>query len=564
MAEGALIGALRFILGADTAQLDTSLKRASGSMRGAAQAGEAMGRAIGAQFGRLAAMGAGFLSLSRAVAAFNSTIEDVKALDRLATATGTSIAALSSLRAVVESTGGDFQKLSGVLEQHGQRMREALRDPMSEGALALGLLGVSARDAQGNLLTLDQMLPQLADAFGRYADGANKSAIMSRLFGETGGPEMARLLALGGAELERRRAQHEALNRAADPEKIREFIRAQAELRGLARTFNDELTTFLIPGLRRYLQGFNDTITALNYWRRGVDYSRMSIQDLTVMIAVAEERAREFRRLIETRPHERGLIETWRQGLSRAKEDADIFRRMIEELRWAGTVTPVEDQAPDPDAARRRIEALRFELDQFLQSVTGEQTILETINNAWLRHADVVVEAQARIREAYGDTLDGRRMMANVTRQLELQEQRAILDTASLAAKTITDLFPKQKGAAIAAAVINTAVAVTKALTSGIPPWNFAQAALVAAQGLAQINSIRSTNLSGGGSVPAVGGGSMAAEPAAAAGGQQPQTALTINLPGGQYFSTDQVRALIQGFNEYTLNGGTLFATAVR
>src|SRR5262245_58559796 len=122
MAENATIGALKFVLGAETAQLEAALQRSSRSMRQAAQAGEAAGKVIGAQLGKLAGLAAGFVSVSRAVQVFNNAIEDVKGMDRLSTATGTSIAALQSFRAVVESTGGDFTKLSETLTQHGTRM----------------------------------------------------------------------------------------------------------------------------------------------------------------------------------------------------------------------------------------------------------------------------------------------------------------------------------------------------------------------------------------------------------------------------------------------------------
>src|SRR5690606_40586536 len=60
-------------------------------------------------------------------------------------------------------------------------------------------------------------------------------------------------------------------------------------------------------------------------------------------------------------------------------------------------------------------------------------------------------------------------------------------------------LFPKSKAAAIASAIINTAVAVTEALKLP-PPLNFVQAGLVAAAGAAQVATIASTNISGGGS----------------------------------------------------------------
>jgi hypothetical protein len=136
------------------------------------------------------------------------------------------------------------------------------------------------------------------------------------------------------------------------------------------------------------------------------------------------------------------------------------------------------------------------------------------------------------------------------------QEQQAMLDTASMAAQTITALWPKQKGAAIAAAIINTAVGVTKALSSAPPPWNFVQAALVAAQGAAQIAAIRSTNEDG------AGGGTTTPAAAPAEPTVDMGRSLTINgVDPGALFSGGQVRGPIEMINEEVRNGATLISS---
>jgi hypothetical protein len=56
----------------------------------------------------------------------------------------------------------------------------------------------------------------------------------------------------------------------------------------------------------------------------------------------------------------------------------------------------------------------------------------------------------------------------------------------------LTKIFKDNKAASIASAIINTAVAVTKALTAYAPPWSFVMAGLQAAAGAVQIATIRS------------------------------------------------------------------------
>jgi hypothetical protein len=143
-------------------------------------------------------------------------------------------------------------------------------------------------------------------------------------------------------------------------------------------------------------------------------------------------------------------------------------------------------------------------------------------------------------------------------RQLLLQEQNLTLDTASKAASAITSLFPKSKAAAVGAAVINTAVGITRALQLP-PPFSWIQAALVAATGAAQIASIRSASPSGGSTPTVSSGGGAASEEAA---GVMPQM-FTIELQAGALFSSEQVVKLMELFNEQSRNGHTLISTRV-
>jgi hypothetical protein len=145
----------------------------------------------------------------------------------------------------------------------------------------------------------------------------------------------------------------------------------------------------------------------------------------------------------------------------------------------------------------------------------------------------------------------------------------------------LTQLWPQQKHAAIAAAVINTAVGVTKKLTSGIPPWNLAQAALVAAAGAVQIATIRSQSVStagsvqlpsasvpsvpatsgGGGAGAAAGGGGGAAAPAAAASAPPGWTLTVKGLDPAAIYTGAMVDGIIDRINEAVQNGATLIST---
>jgi hypothetical protein len=96
---------------------------------------------------------------------------------------------------------------------------------------------------------------------------------------------------------------------------------------------------------------------------------------------------------------------------------------------------------------------------------------------------------------------------AQVARRSAGAMGNAMLNMYELTGKKSQEWFVAWKAFAIAEAIINTALAVTKALASASPPWNFILAAAVAAAGAAEIAIIASAKPGGGSSVSNVGGG---------------------------------------------------------
>jgi hypothetical protein len=131
----------------------------------------------------------------------------------------------------------------------------------------------------------------------------------------------------------------------------------------------------------------------------------------------------------------------------------------------------------------------------------------------------------------------------------------AWLGAAGNIAGSLAQAFPKQKAFAVAAAVINVAEGITKALSLPFP-LNWLQAAAVAAAGLAQINAIKSAQPGGTSSAPSVNGGAASAG-AGDTGPQQAPQLVTINLAPGRY-SRDEVVALMSQFNDAIADGAVL------
>ncbi len=140
----------------------------------------------------------------------------------------------------------------------------------------------------------------------------------------------------------------------------------------------------------------------------------------------------------------------------------------------------------------------------------------------------------------------------NDVRDVERQNQQHMLDTASMAASTLTTMFRDNKVASIGAATINTAVGITKALSQqGAFGW--VQAGLIAAAGAAQIAAISGASESGAGSSPSVSSGTAAASAPAV---QEERTMRVQGFNAKEFYSGDAVRTIAQGLIEYQRDGG--------
>jgi hypothetical protein len=217
------------------------------------------------------------------------------------------------------------------------------------------------------------------------------------------------------------------------------------------------------------------------------------------------------------------------------------------------------------DQAQNAISALNGTVNGMGAAFTGN---FEALRNGFAGITEEVTSVMLPATQAAMDQMEATMRRNSATeaqifamkRNLAKQEQEQILHTAGLASQAITALFPQSKAAAIAAAVINTAVAVTRALSGAPPPLNFINAALVAAAGAGQIMAIRNTSPTGGGSVPSV--PSAPTTPPVQEEGPSGR-AVTIQIQGGQLFSSQQLQELIGRISDEVKNGASLVATEI-
>jgi hypothetical protein len=112
-------------------------------------------------------------------------IDSMANLKTLSEKTGSSVENLSKLAFFGKQSGTDIDAITAALGKMSKGMAGADDETKGAGA-ALKYLGISAKDASGNLKDPSAMFTEIAGKLALYSDGAGKAAIAQALFGKSG------------------------------------------------------------------------------------------------------------------------------------------------------------------------------------------------------------------------------------------------------------------------------------------------------------------------------------------------------------------------------------------
>ena len=179
--------------------------------------------------GVLAGLGAA-LSLGALVAAGKAALDTADNLSKLSQKTGISVESLSLLKPIAEQSGISLEGLAKGMQKLATAMVEAAGGS-KEQVEAFSRLGVSVKDAAGQLRPTEEVLLDLADAFAAMPDGAEKSALAVKLFGKSG-VELIPFLNQGRAGIEQLKQKFKELG-----------LEISGDTAKAAEKFNDTLDT---------------------------------------------------------------------------------------------------------------------------------------------------------------------------------------------------------------------------------------------------------------------------------------------------------------------------------
>lgn len=221
MAGNAIIGALRVVLGADTAALETGLKQAQSKLSQFGTSIESSMKAAAASFA-IIATGLGI--------AVKSTINEADKLGKLSQSIGFPVEELSKLKYAADLSAVGTEELGKSLGKLAKNLSTVAGGAGGPAADAFRSMGIEVRNADGSLKGQSQALLEIADKFKSYEDGAAKTALAIAIFGKAGA-QMIPLLNQGSAAIRETMQEAEQLGIVLDLKTAKS-----------AEAFNDNLT----------------------------------------------------------------------------------------------------------------------------------------------------------------------------------------------------------------------------------------------------------------------------------------------------------------------------------
>jgi len=201
-----------------------------------------------------AAFGAGFLSVQAIFQGFGNAIDQADKLNDFTKRLGVSAETISAWGYAASQTGTDIDSLGKGLKLLQKNMAEAL-DPKSTQSNLFKSLGISVKDAEGNLRELEDVVPEVANAFKTLDNDATETALSMQLFGKSGS-DLLEFLNQGGDGLDDFREKAEELGIVLSQETLSaadDFNDAIGDLKTATQGAMYQALEPILPVLREFI-----------------------------------------------------------------------------------------------------------------------------------------------------------------------------------------------------------------------------------------------------------------------------------------------------------------------
>jgi hypothetical protein len=574
------IGSLRIDLALSTAKFKEGAKKAQEMSRKLADRIKKHSKTIKNAF-KAAALAAAAFAAGLALAVRGS-LKEFDKLAKMSRSVGVPVEQLSALGHAAELSGASVDDLGKAFRNVARNAQGAARGP-NDFSRSLDSLGVKWREANGQFVQADQLMLAVADKFKGMADGAGKTALAMKIFGEERGPKLVSFLNAGSAGIREMTAEAEQLGlvigskAAVQAERFNDNV---SRLGKVVTGFGNDLTQRLLPALNNVVQGFVDFAErskAAKIAAEGVAFIVKGLVEGIYRLGYAASIAGVRTRVFFEDMKDAATL-SWDEIIKRNRIADAHIRKMQGDLAYdlrelwkeAGdTIANAMSGGASADAGGTAlvpspiVTSRQAETDatrEFNEAEAERKRIIEEMRTP----EEAMIARQERLRELFqGGARDADtygRAMAKAS-AFSAKNMQALAGTVSSA---LGQIFGESKAAAIGQALISTYAGIAKAIETYPPPISTAMAAIQAAAGFAQVANIRRTTKSGGGgsgsSAGASAGAGAAAAPAQAAAPVQ-QQAVNVTLNGSN-FGREQVFGLIDSINDAMSDGKQLIISA--
>lgn len=221
---------------------------------------EASAKKAGAFIGTV--LGAGAVAAGAALAKLTTdAINYADSLDEISARTQISTEQLSKWGYAAKLSGTDLESLVSSTDKLAKNLAAAADSDSKMGKL-FETLGISVKDAAGNLRDVEQVLPEIADRFKTLDNQTTETALAMELFGKSGG-ELLEFLNRGGDGIAALGAELESLGGVISGETARAAAEFKDELDRLKVTGNalgTQIAAELLPALVETTKEFREII----------------------------------------------------------------------------------------------------------------------------------------------------------------------------------------------------------------------------------------------------------------------------------------------------------------
>jgi hypothetical protein len=576
MASGSVIGALRVVLGADTAALDKGLKDAQGSLRNFAKQAAAIAAGIG--LAQIAEKIANEFSY-----AIKQGFAEADKLNKLSQAIGVPVEELSALKYAAELADVSLETLSTSMTR--------LNKNMSEGSDTFKIMGINIKNADGTMKTSSQVLGEVADKFAKYEDGANKTALAVSLFGRAGAA-MIPMLNQGKAGLASAADEARRLGLIISTETARAAEGFQDNLTRLGKVKDGiilQITGFLAPAFENLSNVMFEATqkgTAVESIAKAIEYVMQLMAAATIKAGAGLQNFSLALTMLSASWEKiksadfAGVRAEWEKYSEAGQKNLDVAQQLVDRVWNPG---PIDNHVAAVQRASLAVQNLNLDFDKTAAPALASADAMKKVNAEGKALYDQMISSGKRMMEESRTPLEEYKaklaeismllQQGGITVQTWERQQVKAAQTVMTAytdgalqavggfeamaqqfGKTSSKWAKAAQALAIVEATINTYVAFTKALASVPYPLNIAAAAGVLAAGIAKVAAIRSQR------VPAMRTGGVITVPGAGGPDSKrinldvtPGEELHVKRPGdpgyGRTGSAPEVPVVINGWS---------------